>query len=219
VARYDGEKAAVGRSLDPRPNLRQALVLAEAAEVSQSSFGVLEGEPTAYEYSLAQERGRRGGAMPIEAALEETLVGLDELDEVAKTSGDEIEAYVNTPDGDPKFSLPVGKDVTLGPAELRKARQVKSTANPYNGIGIGKPLAIVIKSIYLGNYPDAVPHVPYLDRGDVLVTSAHKAFETFEAAPRAVHLLQANAKRGASLQAKATEQGRSSSTTRRRSPS
>jgi hypothetical protein len=122
--------------------------------------------------------------MPIAAALGETLVGLDELDEVAGSSGDEIREFVDKSEPDPGFALTVDGNVTIGPAELAKAREAKSSAIPYEGIGVGKPLTIVIETIYLGDYPDAMPWVPYFQGGDVLVTSAHKAFESFDAAPR-----------------------------------
>jgi hypothetical protein len=146
--------------------------------------------------------------MPIAAALGDTLVDLDALDEIARsTSGDRIRDFVEKPKVDSKFSVTVDGDVEIGPAELAKAREAKSTTKPYQGIGVGKPLTIVIETIYLGDYPDAMPWVPWVDTGDVLVTSAHKAFETFDAAPRAIHLLQKDAKRRASLKAKAAEEG------------
>jgi len=146
--------------------------------------------------------------MPIAAALGETLVDLEALDKVARSSsGDVIRDYVEKPKVDSKFSVSVDGDIKIGPAELAKAREAKSTAKPYQGIGIGKPLTIVIETVYLGDYPDAMPWVPYVDTGDVLVTSAHKAFESFDAAPRAIHLLQKDAKHRASLKAKATDEG------------
>jgi hypothetical protein len=145
--------------------------------------------------------------MPVAAALGETLVDLDALDTVADTKREEIEDFVVKRDVDAKISIPVTDDVTIGPPELAKAREARSTAHPYQGIGIGKPLTIVIESIYIGDYPDTMPLVPWIDRGDVLVTSAHKAFESFDAAPRAVHILQANAEPRTALKAKATEQG------------
>jgi hypothetical protein len=146
--------------------------------------------------------------MPIAAALGETLVGLDQLDDVAgSASGDVIRDFVEKPKVDSNFSMTVDGDVKIGPTELAKAREAKSSAKPYEGIGVGKPMTIVVETIYLGDYPDSMPLVPFIDRGDVLVTSGHKAFESFAAAPRAVHLLQENAKRRASLKAKATHAG------------
>jgi len=144
--------------------------------------------------------------MPIHAALGETLVGLEELDQAA-TSSEKLRAFVEKPEKDPGFSLPVNGNVTIGPADLAKAVEAKSSTMPYEGIGIGKPLTIVIETIYLGDYPDAVPWMYWEDIGDVLVTSAHKAFESFDAAPRAVHLLQEKAPRRTSLKAKAADQG------------
>ena len=145
--------------------------------------------------------------MPIAAAVGETLVGLDELDKVAKTSGNQLRDFVEQPEADPDFTLTLDGDVTIAAADLAKARQAKSSALPYEGIGVGKPLTIVIETVYLGDYPDAMPWVPYFQGGDVLVTSAHKGFESFDAAPRAVHLLENDAKRRASLKAKAPQQG------------
>jgi hypothetical protein len=144
--------------------------------------------------------------MPVAAALGETLVGLDQLNDVADSSGEEIREYVAEPEPDPGFALNVDGNVTIGPAELANAREVTSPTVPYEGIGIGKPLTIVLEKIYLGEYPDAMPWMP-ISRGDVLVTSAHKGFESFEAAPRAVHLLEENAERRTSLKAKAPQQG------------
>jgi hypothetical protein len=143
--------------------------------------------------------------MPIAAALGRTLVPLDELDAVADTKA--IRDFVDEEEVDSKFSAPITEDVTIRARDLAKAREVRSTAHPYEGIGLGKPLTIVIESIYIGDYPDTMPLVPWVDRGDVLVTSAHKAFESFDAAPRAVHLLQANAKPRTAMRAKATETG------------
>ena len=143
--------------------------------------------------------------MPVAAALGETLVGLDNND-VADSSGEEIRAFVAESEPDPDFAVNVDGSVTIGPAELANARDVKSATIPYQGIGIRKPLTIVLEKIYLGEYPDAMPWFP-ISRGDVLVTSAHKGFEWFDAAPQAVHLLERDAERRASLKAKATQQG------------
>lgn len=144
--------------------------------------------------------------MPVAAALGETLVSLDELNDVADSSGELIRAFVAEPEPDPGFALNVAGNVTLGLAEFANARDVKSPTVPYEGIGTGKPLTIMLEKIYLGDYPDAVPFFP-ISRGDVLVTSAHKGFESFDAAPRAVHLLEEDAERHTSLKAKATQQG------------
>jgi hypothetical protein len=145
--------------------------------------------------------------MPVAAAVGEKLVGLDELDELAGTSGDAIRDFLGEAQVDSDFTVTVDGDVTIDATDLAKARKVQSPALPYEGIGVGKPLTIVIETIYLGDYPDSMPWVPYVDRGDVLVTSAHKAFEAFDAAPRAVHLLEENAKRRAYLKSKAPQQG------------
>ena len=144
--------------------------------------------------------------MPVAAALGETLVGLDELNDVADSSGEQLRAFLAEPELEPGFALNILGNVTLGPEDLANAVDVMSPTVPYEGIGIGKPLTIVLEKIYLGDYPDAMPFFP-ISRGDVLVTSAHKGFESFDAAPRAVHLLEEDAERHTSLKAKATQQG------------
>ena len=65
----------------------------------------------------------------------------------------------------------------------------------------------MIETVYIGDYPDTMPLIPWVDKGDVLVDSAHKSFEDFAAAPRAIHLLEADAALRSSIEAKATEQG------------
>jgi hypothetical protein len=145
--------------------------------------------------------------MGVAAVLGETLVSLDKLDEIAEESEDEVTDFLNKKEEDETFSLSVGDNQNLGPAEFQKARVVHSLTNPYEGIGFGKPLTIMIEAIYLGDYPDALKWVPGFNVGDVLVTSANKAFQVFDAAPRSVHLLQPSADRRSFLKARATQQG------------
>jgi hypothetical protein len=145
--------------------------------------------------------------MPIAAAVGETLVDLDALDAVADKSRAKLRNFVEKPEVDSEFYMTVDGDVQIGAKDFAKAREAKSPSKPYQGIGPGKPLTIVIETIYLGNYPDPTPWLPFQDTGDVLVTSAHKAFESFEAAPRAVHLLEKDAERRVSLKAKAAHEG------------
>ena len=143
--------------------------------------------------------------MAIAAAMGEALVALEDLDAFARHSRPDLELLLQETRGE-------GKSVTIGgkqvkSRDLKRAKDVKSTTNPYEGIGLGKPLTIIIESIYLGDYPDALRWFPGDNLGDVLVTSANKAFEVFAAAPRAVHMLQAKATRQSFLTAKATQQG------------
>ncbi len=145
--------------------------------------------------------------MPVAAALGETFVGLQELDEAVEASGESLLNFLEQTQVDQSFSLRLSEHNAIRPADLTKARNVKSQSIAYQGIGVGKPLTIVVESIYLGDYPDALPWVPGFNEGDVLVTSGLRAFQTFEAAPRAVHMLERRAKRRSFLKAKAVESG------------
>ncbi|MFZ0531400.1 MAG: hypothetical protein WAL91_12800, partial [Propionicimonas sp.] len=60
---------------------------------------------------------------------------------------------------------------------------------PFQDIGLGRPLTVELRTIYLGEYPDAVPYFP-IRKGDILVTSAVKPYSEFPAASRAVHFLR-----------------------------
>ncbi len=144
--------------------------------------------------------------MAMLAALGEKLYDLDELDEVVLSKKEAIQEYIDDPKGQPRFSVSEG-DVQIGHVELAKAVEAKSSAVPYQGIGFGKPLTITVESVYVGDYPDAVRFTPWAERGDVLVTSAWKPFERFQAAARAVHLLQENAARRSYPKVTATSQG------------
>ena len=145
--------------------------------------------------------------MPVAAALGDTLVGLDELDGIAASAKDEVEDFLNAQQVDRDFILPVGDGLKLGATELEKARMARATANPYQGIGFGKPLTIVLETIYVGDYPDALAWFPGNNEGDILVTSANKAFQVFAAAPRSVHLLEPRAGRRSFLRASASREG------------
>lgn len=144
--------------------------------------------------------------MPIAAVLGETLVTLDDLDKVAKNRA--IVRSLRKGDRAPRsLTFRLRPQVEIGPNELERASEANDPTKPFQGIGTGKPLTVTIESIYVGEYPDAMPWVPLISGGDVLVTSAHKAFEEFDAAPRAVHLLEPNAKRRSYLKATAVKQG------------
>jgi len=60
----------------------------------------------------------------------------------------------------------------------------KSLIPDYEPIGIGKPMSVEILGLYTGNVPFALFGKP-----DLLVASAVKASETFDAAPRAINQL------------------------------
>jgi hypothetical protein len=145
--------------------------------------------------------------MPVAAALGEKLLDFNELDSLADADAHGVTEFLDGADIDDTFEVTIGGTRAIGPTELARAREARSPKNPYQGIGLGKPLTITIERIYVGDYPDALPWVPGFNLGDILVTSAHKAFQSFEAAPRAVHLLEPRAALRSSLKAKAVGQG------------
>lgn len=122
--------------------------------------------------------------MVVLAAVENGLIALSALDE-------RIRGLDAPADG--ALDLGRGRSLRLnnGSAE--------GDAAPFVPIGIGKPLTITLESVYVGNYPDAWRWNPLADVGDVLVTSAIKSFQAFDASPRAIHLLAPAAKRKSSL--------------------
>lgn len=145
--------------------------------------------------------------MPVAAALGEKLLDFTELDSLAESDAHGVAEFLDRDDVDDSFEVQISGARAIGPAELARAREARSPRNPYQGIGLGRPLTITIERIYVGDYPDALPWVPGFNVGDILVTSAHKAFQTFDAAPRAVHLLEPRAALRSSLKAKAVGQG------------
>ncbi len=108
---------------------------------------------------------------------------------------------------DTSFSCDVGASIPLQTIDLQRAIKAAIPTDPYQGIGPGKPLMIVIETVYVGDYPDAIGWIPGFQQGDLLVTSAHKGFHVFDAAPRTVHLLQARVKRRTYPKVRATGQG------------
>jgi hypothetical protein len=123
------------------------------------------------------------------AAIGERLLTLPELDDLA--------TQTRSTDDD-------GRGFALG-EELGAVGDGAKT--PYQRIGIGKPLTITVEQVYLGNYPDTLAWLPGANKGDVLVTSAHKPFEQFAAAPRAIHMFEKKPERRKSIQQKATQKG------------
>lgn len=62
-------------------------------------------------------------------------------------------------------------------------------ATPFQEVGPGKPLSIEMRHAYTGRYPKA----GVFDKTkDMLITSAMKSIATFDAAPRAVNILEKN---------------------------
>lgn len=143
--------------------------------------------------------------MAILAAVGKTLVGLEELDAAAEDPG--LVEFLESPEPDPGFELDVGDSTMLAGTELVETHDAVSTTVPFEGVGIGKPLTLMLEQVYIGDYPDTMQWVPGAQRGDVVVTSANKKLSSFDAAPRAIHLLEAGADRRSKLRAKATHQG------------
>ncbi|WP_243060636.1 hypothetical protein [Nocardioides sp. SR21] len=78
---------------------------------------------------------------------------------------------------------------------------------PFQPIGLGKPLTVILETLYIGDYPDTLRVIPGDQRGDILVTSAHKPFQNFDGAARAIHLLQPKPERRDFLYATASAGG------------
>jgi hypothetical protein len=145
--------------------------------------------------------------MPVAAALGDKLVGLAELNGLTDSNVAAIKGHVDEELINESFSLELPGGSKIGASELAMARDAKSETTPFVGIGLGKPLTVTIETVYLGDYPDALWWAPGFNEDDVLVTSAHKPFQTFAGAPRAVHLLQPRAKRKSLVRANAVGQG------------
>jgi hypothetical protein len=141
----------------------------------------------------------------IEAVVGKKLFTFEELDEVEQRSGDEISGLLEAKSA--SITLALAGDRTLDQVDLQKARDAVSDTVPFTGIGPGKPLTLVIETVYVGDYPDTLKWVPGHNKGDVLVSSAHKAFQDVSAAQRAVHLLEPAAERNSYLEFKATSPG------------
>lgn len=82
------------------------------------------------------------------------------------------------------------------PASLRKKltdrhqeRRRDVAPTPFEEIGLGMPLTISLRTVYLGEYPDAMPYFP-IRKGDILVTSAIRPPSEYLGAARAVHYLR-----------------------------
>jgi hypothetical protein len=84
-------------------------------------------------------------------------------------------------DGELQFDLLKGNLSTFNLADV---------PNEFTAIGIGKPLSIDVRSIYLGEQPEE----DWLNWGnqDLLVTSSVKGTEVYESAPRAVNYIRPN---------------------------
>jgi hypothetical protein len=124
--------------------------------------------------------------MAVASILGESIVNERQLKAIE--SSPRLKDFLRSSELDPSFSLEV-EHVKIVGDDLATTYNVQSTSIPYEGIGIGKPLTVVLEQVYLGDYPDALPWLPG-DRGDIIVCSANKAFQIFDAAPRAIHLMQ-----------------------------
>lgn len=144
--------------------------------------------------------------MAIEAVVGEKLFAIWELDSVEQDAGYEISDVLTGSRDDFTFNLTGGRTLELPDLAL-----AQKAADPeivdFTGIGPGKPLALILETIYVGDYPDTMRWIPGLQRGDILVTSSHKPFQEVPGAARAVHMLQADAQRNSYLEFKAHAEG------------
>lgn len=144
--------------------------------------------------------------MAIEAVVGEKLFALPELDMVEQEAGRDISNLLSG--RKEAFTFNITGDRTLDVTDLALAQRA---ADPqivdFTGIGPGKPLALILETIYIGDYPDTLRWIPGRQSGDVLVTSSHKPFQEVPAAARAVHMLQAAAERNSYLEFKAHAEG------------
>jgi hypothetical protein len=146
----------------------------------------------------------------IEAVVGSKLFTLDELDDAELQSGSAISDFLAAPPEEAaEITIDVADGRTLDHVDLAQARDAAAPSDvvPFTGIGAGKPLTLAIENVYVGDYPDTLKWVPGRNTGDILVTSAHRAFHEVEAAQRAVHLLEPAAERNKCLDFKATSLG------------
>jgi hypothetical protein len=145
--------------------------------------------------------------MPLVAAFGQQLISLEELDHVVESNAAEFDAALASPEERVDVELAMSDGNRLCVGDFLEARRAMSDIDPYQGVGIGKPLTVTLETVYVGDYPDTVRWVPGRQSGDVLVTSAHKPFYAIEAAPRVVHMLKPDAPRNKVLEVTATELG------------
>jgi len=141
--------------------------------------------------------------MGVKASVGNSLLSLDELDDLSPR----LEKQFSQEDNHESFALAIDDHRELLWDDLQRAFEAQSPTIPFEGIGLGLPLTIAVEHVYLGDYPDPMMWWPGAQKGDVIVTSAHKGFSVFGAAPRAVHMLRGNAARRRSLNVAATRQG------------
>ena len=88
--------------------------------------------------------------------------------------------------GSPKAKLEFARGSVNVSQLAPPASKAKRAAPGFTPIGIGKPLSLEILTVYSGN----VPEKSFLSGNpDLLLTSAAKGIQTFEAAPRAINQL------------------------------
>ncbi|MBN1259815.1 MAG: hypothetical protein JXB35_03960 [Anaerolineae bacterium] len=126
-----------------------------------------------------------------------TLVGAEEFSE--KVALGLIQRFQDEARRNPQARLAL-RNGTVTAAEAEAHAQ--STAPGFTPIGIGKPMSLEILSIYTGNAPGGLFGKP-----DLLVTTAIKAPETFDAAPRAINQLVADIEDGQFLEPSALADG------------
>lgn len=80
-------------------------------------------------------------------------------------------------------------------ANVFKDTNVKGKLVPFQEIGMGKPLTIMIRRVYVGKYPERSWVLDWIDdivgrrAAPMLVTSAIKSFATYDAVPPAVNFM------------------------------
>lgn len=145
--------------------------------------------------------------MAVAAVVGDKVVGLNSLEGAYEEHRSEVDERLLSEVLDTSFVLNVTGGVSLDHRDLKRAHEAATGVIEYQAIGLGRPLTVMLQTVYVGDYPDTLRWVPGDNVGDILVTSAHKPFQNFEAAPRAVHALANRAARRVHLEQNAAEQG------------
>lgn len=145
--------------------------------------------------------------MAIAAVVGDKVVGLNNLESAYAENKSDLDDRLRSNVLDNNFAFNLAGGISLDHRDLARAHEVATGVIGYEGIGLGRPLTVMLQTVYVGDYPDTLRWWPGDNRGDILVTSAHKPFQNFEAAPRAVHVLSNKAERRVHLEQSAAEQG------------
>lgn len=148
-----------------------------------------------------------GFNMVVAAVIGDKVVGVASLEAAYADRRAEVDEYLTSAAPDTSFELNVAGDIALDHRDFQRGREAVANVVPFEMIGLGRPLTVILETVYVGSYPDTLRFWPGLDNGDILVTSAHKPFQNIEAAPRAVHALVERAPRRKHLEQSAAERG------------